>query len=95
MNEYLLVALGYGAGFCSAGMVGWSVHRRMCRRIVRNHSTEMEAKDVESRRYSTEFVNEDEPRLGAGPEGIEHRLFSERHGTLALVRLAEKNAGKA
>lgn len=95
MNEYLCAALGYVTGVCSTGVVGWSVYRRMCRRYLQNHLVEKKALALEMRRYPTEFANKDEPRPGAGPEGTERRLFSERYGTLALARLAEKNAEKA
>lgn len=95
MNEYLWITLAYIAGIASAGVFGWSVHRNMCRRLSQNRHMDFQAEIIEMRRYPTEFVNEDEPRPGAGPAGEDHTLFSIRPGALMLAKLAEKNREKA
>lgn len=94
MTNELGLVLGYLSGSCSIGLFGWRIHRRMCWRLVRNQIIENKAKDIETRRYPTEFVNQDEPRLGVGPAGEEHHMFSVRPGALMLAKLAEKNAEK-
>lgn len=93
-NELAYFVYGLSAGFLAAGIFWFAAFRRMCRRIVKNHYAEIEAKKIEMRRYPTEFVNQDSTPPGAGPEGSEYHGFSVRPGALMLAKLAEKNAEK-